>query len=192
MSNFKPGDLVTIGDNPEVYTLSDDNNPGCVCLLLANGAAYSFFRNTGKHVYDELPSLKRYDASEPLSSTDPAFAKAQLSGGLRHDSGKLRLDLLPPEWELELARITTEGSKKYAPRNWEKGMPWSKMVGCARRHFLKYLLGEKYDKETGCHHLGLAAWNLLALMVYDMRKLGENDLPQSVKVGPNFERVDVD
>lgn len=111
-------------------------------------------------------------------------------GGLRFDSGKLRLDLLPPEWELELARITTEGSKKYAPRNWERGMPWTKMIGCFRRHFLKFMMGEKYDKETGCHHLALAAWNLLALMSYDMRGVGENDLPENtIKFGPNFERV---
>lgn len=109
--------------------------------------------------------------------------------GLRYDTGKLRLDLLPAEWELELGRVSTMGSIKYAPRNWERGMAWMKMIGCSRRHILKFLLGEKYDKETGCHHLALAAWNLLALMSYDMRGLGENDIPTSVQIGPNFERV---
>lgn len=111
------------------------------------------------------------------------------TGGLRFDDNKLRLDLVPAEWELELGRVNTAGSKKYAARNWEKGMKWMKMIGCMRRHVLKFMLGESYDKETGCHHLALAAWNLLGLMSYDMRKLGEDDRPPSVKIGPNFERV---
>lgn len=110
-------------------------------------------------------------------------------GGLRHDQGKLRLDLIPAEWELELGNVTTKGSLKYAPRNWERGMAWMKMIGCAKRHILKFLLGEHYDPETGCHHLALAAWNLLALMSYDMRRLGTDDRPPTIRVGPNFERL---
>jgi hypothetical protein len=187
-AKFKAGDLVTLGDDTStVYTLEDFDQHS-VKITLGNFRRL-FSRMTGEHLGNMLPSLKRHGVSEPQPSTPVELATQQVSGGLRYDTGKLRLDLLPAEWELELARITTEGSKKYAPRNWEKGMAWSKMIGCFRRHVLKFMLGEKYDKETGCHHLGLAAWNLLALMSYDMRKLGDNDLPPSVAVGPNFERA---
>jgi hypothetical protein len=107
-------------------------------------------------------------------------------GGLRFNKGKLRMDLTPPEWEWALADVTTQGSKKYAARNWEKGMDWSTMVGCMKRHINKFLAGERYDGKdfnleegtTGCHHLAMVAWNALALMSYDLRELGNNDLPR--------------
>ena len=97
-------------------------------------------------------------------------------GGLRHNDLKNRLDLVPPEWPWALADITTRGSLKYAERNWERGMKWSIMVGCALRHLYKFIAGEQYDKEIGCHHLAMAAWNLLALMSYDLKGVGEDDI----------------
>jgi Domain of unknown function (DUF5664) len=97
-------------------------------------------------------------------------------GGLRFDAGKNQLDLIPPEWVWALAMVLTRGAIKYAIRNWERGMKWSKMIGCSLRHIFKFACGERYDRESGCHHLAHAAWNLLALMTYDIRKIGENDL----------------
>lgn len=103
-------------------------------------------------------------------------------GGLRHDAGKLRFDLLPTEWLVELAAISTVGSVKYMPRNWERGMAWSKMIGCLLRHlFLGFLSGVRFDPESGRHHLGHVAWNALALMSYDMRQIGEQDHPGTPK-----------
>lgn len=97
-------------------------------------------------------------------------------GGLRFNTGKNALDLIPPEWIWGLGMVLTRGAIKYAKRNWEKGMAWSFLVGCAFRHILYFVCGQSYDKETGCHHLAMAAWNCLALMSYDIRKIGENDL----------------
>lgn len=96
--------------------------------------------------------------------------------GLRFDEGKNRLELLPPEWIVGLGMVMTRGAFKYDARNWERGMAWSKMVGCTMRHLLKFVCGERYDSETGCHHLAMSAWNALALMTYDVRKIGVNDL----------------
>jgi len=104
-------------------------------------------------------------------------AKAD-GGGLRFDTGKNRLELIPPEWDWALGDILTKGAQKYADRNWERGMPWSKIIGPMKRHYNKFLAGERYDPETGCHHLGMVAWNALALMTYDIREIGENDLGQ--------------
>lgn len=97
-------------------------------------------------------------------------------GGLRYDTGKNRLELIPAEWPLALGEVLTAGANKYADRNWERGMSWSKMIGCALRHLYKFMLGERYDPETGCHHLAHCAWNILALMTYDVRSIGHNDL----------------
>jgi hypothetical protein len=107
---------------------------------------------------------------------------SQVNGGLRYDSGKNRLDLIPPEWDWALGLVLTKGAEKYAVRNWEKGMDWSKVLGPMRRHIDKFLTGEQYDigtpeePGTGCHHLAMVAWNALALMSYDIRGIGTNDI----------------
>jgi hypothetical protein len=98
-------------------------------------------------------------------------------GGLRKDDGKNMLELIPPEWIWGLGNVLTQGAEKYAVRNWERGMKWGKMIGCGLRHVFKFVCGERYDRESGCHHLLHAAWNFLSLMSYDLRGIGENDLP---------------
>lgn len=102
-------------------------------------------------------------------------------GGLRYNRGKTLLELLPPEWIYGLGIVMTRGSMKYAIRNWERGMAWSICVGCALRHLFRFVCGERYDKETGCHHLAMCAWNALALMSYDIRGIGDNDMVGSME-----------
>lgn len=97
-------------------------------------------------------------------------------GGLRFNTGKNKLELMPMEWIWGLGMVLTRGAAKYVERNWERGMKWSYLVGCCMRHLIKFVCGERYDPETGCHHLAMVAWNALALMTYDIRKIGENDL----------------
>lgn len=111
---------------------------------------------------------------------------ADASQGLRYDDSKNRMELIPPEWIEALGEVLTKGARKYADRNWEKGMAWSKMIGCTFRHMMKFLRGERYDAETGCHHLAHAAWNLLALMSYDVRGIGADDLPRA-RTSPTME-----
>jgi hypothetical protein len=106
-------------------------------------------------------------------------------GGQRLNAGKNRIELLPPEWLWALADVMTQGSKKYDARNWEKGMDWSSMIGCMHRHIAKFQAGQRYDGPkfdrvagtTGCHEMAMVAWNALALMVYDLRGIGNNDMP---------------
>lgn len=100
-------------------------------------------------------------------------------GGLRYDDDKNHLELNPPEWAWALGTVSTRGSYKYEERNWERGMKWATMIGCASRHILKFVCGQKYDEETGCHHLAMAAWNCLALMTYDLRGIGEDNMSSS-------------
>lgn len=127
-------------------------------------------------------SLKRLP-SEP--ACEETLGEGEKGGGQRMNKGKLRMDLTPPEWEVALADVTTQGSKKYAERNWELGMSWNAMIGCIKRHMVKFQAGERYDGEkfdlekgtTGCHHLAMVAWNALALMSYDLRDIGENNMP---------------
>lgn len=103
--------------------------------------------------------------------------------GLRYDAGKTRWDLLPFDALHEVAKVSTVGSIKYAPRNWERGMAWSKMVACAMRHLFARMTGERLDPETGLPHTAHFAWNALSLLAYDLRGVGEDDLGDCAK-GP--------
>lgn len=94
---------------------------------------------------------------------------------MRFDDNKIRFDLVPPEAELELARVYTMGAIKYADDNWRKGMSWRKCVGALKRHLNLWLSGQSIDPETGCHHLSQVAWNALTLMVYEMSGAGKDD-----------------
>jgi hypothetical protein len=92
------------------------------------------------------------------------------------DSGKLRMDLIPPEAEIAIAEVLTYGSKKYGDRNWEKGMPWSKPWGSMRRHLMKHQTGELVDPESGLPHLYHALCNLAFLVTYQMRGSDQDDV----------------
>lgn len=97
--------------------------------------------------------------------------------GVRFNSNKTRFDLIPQSWIRVLAQILTQGAKKYALRNWEKGISWSETLASLHRHLDAWISGEKYDPETKCHHLGHVAWNALALMTFELRGIGKPDIP---------------
>lgn len=115
--------------------------------------------------------------SAEQSAERSAEQNAKQSEGLRYDSGKPRYDLIPPDALAEYVRVMTIGAEKYAPRNWELGMKWSRCVGSMLRHAFAWLGGETNDPETRCHHLAHVAWNALALVAYSKRRIGENNLP---------------
>lgn len=118
------------------------------------------------------------DAHSPVSP-EGSYMGHEFGGktvGLRFNSGKNQLELIPAEWIWALGSVLTAGAKKYAPRNWEKGMKKSILVGCIMRHLMKRICGEIYDSETECTHMAHVAWNALALMSYDIRGIGEDDL----------------
>ena len=48
--------------------------------------------------------------------------------GLRFNTGKSRHDLVPQFAQEQYALVLTKGSEKYAERNWELGMKWSKVL----------------------------------------------------------------
>jgi len=98
-------------------------------------------------------------------------------GAVHFDDGKARMDLIPAEWYWALGDVMMRGVEKYPDRNWEKGMFHGKLFASAMRHLISYHGGEVYDKQTGCHHLAMAAWNCMALMSHHLRGLGENDVP---------------
>lgn len=94
------------------------------------------------------------------------MSESKSDEGLRFNEGKIRYDLMEPFATQELARVFTEGAKKYAEHNWLKGMKWSKVLASLKRHIAAFESGEDFDSETGCYHMAQAAWNALAIVSY--------------------------
>jgi len=89
------------------------------------------------------------------------------SQGTKHDEGKSRVDLIPPGPILQVGEVLAHGVKEYGARNWEKGLSWSRCIGAAERHILKFKAGEDLDYKTGKHHLAHAICELLFLLEFD-------------------------
>lgn len=113
-----------------------------------------------------------------MSNNDPVKCEEEL-GGLRYDDGKTRYDLIPFDALHAVAEVYTQGAVKYAPRNWEKGMLYSRCLGSLMRHVAAWQNGEDVDAESGSHHMAHAAWNALALLTYNLRGTGSDDRPKS-------------
>jgi len=102
---------------------------------------------------------------------------AAISGGWKDDQGKLPYHLLAPEFLEATAAVLQFGAAKYAPRNWELGMDWSRPFSALMRHAWAWWRGEKADPETGFSHLHHAACCLMFLIAFEARKAGKDDRP---------------
>ena len=100
-----------------------------------------------------------------------------MSEGRKNDIGKLRMDLIPVSPLEQLAEVYTIGCKKYADRNWEKGIAWSRCYGALIRHLLKFWKGESIDSQDGQHHLAAVVFYAFALMEYEKTHPELDDRP---------------
>ena len=77
---------------------------------------------------------------------------------------------------LELSKHYEEGAKKYGEYNWQKGIPYSRYVDSAVRHYLKHLRGD-----TDEPHNRACLWNLISLYWTMIHKPEMNDLVKRKK-----------
>lgn len=64
---------------------------------------------------------------------------------------------------IEVSKHFEEGAKKYGEHNWEKGIPVSRYIDSAVRHYLKWLRGDKdepHDRAV-CWNLMCAVWTCI-------------------------------
>lgn len=98
--------------------------------------------------------------------TKDSGERARFETGAQRDtaSGKGRYDLLPVNAIHRLAQLYERGAVKYDARNWEKGIPVSRMFDSALRHVFQALSGDQSED-----HLAGAVFNLIGIMEYEER-----------------------
>jgi len=94
--------------------------------------------------------------------------------GARYNDGKVPYELIPTHLLKNAALVFGYGTKKYAPWNWAKGMPYSVIIGCLKRHLAAIERGEDIDSESGLPHMGHLMCNVLMLEHY-MQSFPEGD-----------------
>jgi 5'(3')-deoxyribonucleotidase len=113
--------------------------------------------------------------------------------GLRFNEGKLRYDLVDAWAHEQMVKVLTYGSNKYSDRNWEAGMPWSKIISSLKRHLAGIEKGEDYDPETGELHAAHLACNAHFLTAYYKLYPQGDDRPHNYlrrpKIGLDIDEV---
>jgi hypothetical protein len=78
---------------------------------------------------------------------------------------------IPPTALKAIARHYEQGAEKYAEYNWAKGIPMSRCLDSAIRHFGQYQQGL-----TDEPHLSACMWNICALLHYEIMMPSMNNL----------------
>lgn len=112
--------------------------------------------------------------------------------GLRFNKGKTRHDLVPAFAQDEYAKVLTKGAEKYADRNWEKGMQWSKVIASLERHLNAFKKGIDRDEETGLLHTAHIMCNAAFLTEYYKIYPQGDDRPHAYLKKPLKIGLDID
>ena len=160
--------------------------------LLDSGARREFGNGAvrdvaeGKGRCDLLP-LAVLDNILPCGEGDPlAYIEDYLRGGnteqligaIRNFTANHCTDIYTAF--LEVAKQYEDGAKKYADRNWEKGIPVHVFIDSGVRHYLKYLRGD-----TDEPHDRAFIWNMLGAIWTHENKPELIDLPFAEQSKPN-------
>jgi hypothetical protein len=96
---------------------------------------------------------------------------------------KPRPDLISPFAEERQGHWLRMGAAKYAERNWERGMPFSRCVASLKRHVMKFQQGKR-DED----HLAAIMFNAMALIHYE-EMIERGLLPAELNDMPNYQAI---
>jgi len=135
---------------------------------------------------------KEYEqkVADRLSLKDGGSRKTYSTGAMKEDDskteGKGAFHLLPPTAIRRVAEVWRKGAVKYEARNWEKGLPLSRLLDSGLRHAFQYLEGCQ-DED----HLAQAAWNFLALL-HTEEMIRRGILPTDLNDLPSYKPTNAD
>lgn len=91
----------------------------------------------------------------------------KVTDGLKHDGGKARLDLVPPEIIEAVGVVMTHGATKYGEGSYRKVEP-KRYRAALMRHICKWLKDPHgLDEDSGLPHLYHVACNVAFLLELD-------------------------
>ncbi len=105
-------------------------------------------------------------ATEMLSMLDEKPTE-----GIKYDEGKPRVGYMFEQFPLaliEVAKVATQGAQEYGAGNWQYVTP-ERYEDALCRH----LLQNGYDDKSGLLHKAHRAWNSLATLELELRKMEE-------------------
>ncbi len=100
--------------------------------------------------------------------------------GTKFDDGKITMDLILPEFELELGRVMTHGAAVHGKYEFLEDDPeplqWSQVYAAMKRHSNAFWTGESMDVDD-FHHLAAVAANAMMLYTLEQYGRGTDDRP---------------
>jgi len=123
--------------------------------------------------YPFTPAESWADSKDKTTSLkDDTVKNPSIKEALKNDSGKIRMELLPPYALTSIAKVFTMGSKKYSDWNYMSngGLAISRVYGALLRHLFAWYMGESLDKESKESHLAHAGSCIMILI--ELEKFG--------------------
>ena len=114
------------------------------------------------------------DAKHPNTSQ----YNSTVTGAVREGLGVPYTRHVPLEAVAAAAASFEYGAKKYADRNWEKGLPWQQMIDSLKRHVEDFERGRDYDDgEDGSdlHQVCMIMASAMMLTASVIRGIGDDD-----------------
>ncbi len=100
--------------------------------------------------------------------------------GIKHDQGKLRMDLLPPEAIFAIASVMTHGAVEYGENTWQN-VESTRYEAAIKRHLLKRDLSgwRSADPKSGYPHSWHALCSLAFVVAQEIRSgIGQDQINQ--------------
>ena len=101
------------------------------------------------------------------------------SEGIKYDSEKPKMNLLPPKAIVEISKVLTFGAAKYDAENWRKlDDLQNRYTAGALRHIFAHMDGEELDPETNLSHLAHAMCCLLFKLEIELEERLKEEEPR--------------
>ena len=149
-----------------------ENSRGAIAeVACAQELALQFFEWQGDQLsqitIDRRQSVVTESIRQPLPDTLPDTGETRITDpktGGQKGQKPAQLSYIPFDSLVEISKVYQYGAKKYARDNWKKGYQWSLNFDAMMRHMFAFWEGEDLDPESGCSHVGHAAWHCLTLL----------------------------
>ena len=153
--------------------IKSDNESGFMAVNAENQAYLGWDRNLNRLVIFLRQDFPGADIFNLVTNTwidyNSNNKQQKLEPATRYDAGKIPYHLFPLDAYEEICKVMQFGAKKYAERNWEQGMSWSRVARSMLSHFISMCRGEQNDEESNLPHAAHMAWNAIVLLAYTLR-----------------------